>query len=163
MGCPFLFRYAAAALSNIPLLYTECRCLVAAPRLRSATTLCAQGVSCPHPALEFTRVSARPGRPDRRAPQPAAGRAPRFASLTVEGWFGRTRPSMRSPPVGRVNEQFAQLISSSVDPGTHRTQFGTHDFGDLFVGETLDVGKVHGNPELFGQGLHRGLDLGVRQ
>src|SRR3954471_22218442 len=58
MQFPFVFHCAAVALSNTLCLSKEVE-PVAASRLGSATTICAQWVSCPHPAMHFTRVSGR--------------------------------------------------------------------------------------------------------
>ena len=61
MGSPFVFRCAAVALQGISVSFTQkVKVLqVLPPRLRSATTICAHGVSCPHPAVHFTRVRGR--------------------------------------------------------------------------------------------------------
>jgi hypothetical protein len=50
-----------------------------------------------------------------------------------------------------------------VQPGHHGPDRRAHDVGDLAVGESLDVGQVDRDAELFGQLLQGVLDVGVGQ
>ena len=65
---------------------------------------------------------------------------------------------------GAVGGQLvAQPAAAAVQPRHHRADRGAHDLGDLLVGVALDVGQVHGDPELLGQVPQRAQDLGVGQ
>ena len=50
-----------------------------------------------------------------------------------------------------------------MDPTHHGADRGLHDVGDLLIGEPLDVGEVHRDPEVLGDGLQRVLDVAVRE
>ncbi len=64
---------------------------------------------------------------------------------------------------GGVGEHVPQLPTAPVQPRHHGADRRTHDLGDLLVGEPLDVGEVHGHPEVLRQLLQRRLHVVVRQ
>jgi hypothetical protein len=50
-----------------------------------------------------------------------------------------------------------------MQPRHHSPDRGAHDLGDLLVGETLNVGQVDRQAEVFRESLQRRLDVRVRQ
>src|SRR5438067_13736382 len=116
-------------------------------------------------------AGAAPRRAQGRIRSPAAGRsrpAPRYSSPCP--WRARRssryllRLAADEAALARdVGKQVPQLATATVQTGHHGADGSVHDLGDFLVGETLDVGKVHREPELLWQLLQRRLHVAVGQ
>src|SRR5271165_4977434 len=64
-----------------------------------------------------------------------------------------------SPRHSKVVQRLFERPSSAMEPAHDRPYRYVHDVGDLFVGETLDIGKEHRHPERLRKRLQSCLDL----
>jgi hypothetical protein len=71
--------------------------------------------------------------------------------------------SRRSDHGALRSKQVAQLLSSAVKPGNHRSDRAVHEHRDLPAPQAFHVCVIDHHPELLRQSLHRRLDCVVRQ